>query len=145
MDHKTSTMCFYVPAVDFSLERTMSSRTANNMSPTDLYNVLIHVLCDKVWQMSDGNMSRWLLTSHLIRLWSALLTSKPNGTNFEKVQVDFYSPVLKHEDSESERMSLRLFYALWNVEWYKLQFYTFLVLAFLKDLSIAYFSLWLLC
>lgn len=32
-------------------------------------------------------------------------TLKLNGTNFDQVQVDFYSPVVKHEDPESERMS----------------------------------------
>lgn len=32
-------------------------------------------------------------------------TRKHNGTNFEQLQVEFYSPVVKHEDIESERMS----------------------------------------
>lgn len=145
MDYKAPTVCFFVPAEHFSPEKTLSSRTANNTNPS----LSIHVSCYHETRLSwfcitNVWLSRRLLTSQSIRPWSALLTSN-NGTNLEQVQVDFYSPVLKHEDGENERMSLRLFYASWDVEWYKLQFYTFLVMAFLKDLSIAYFSLWLLC
>lgn len=124
----------------FNLDWIFSSRTANTTPWTSL---LLHL---NRWReskrLNPGNVSLW---RKIIVLEPPNRTLKLNGTNFEQVQVDFYSPVVKHEDAESERMSFWLFYALWMWNDVRAAILYILSNGFLKGTSIAYFSLWLLC
>lgn len=124
----------------FNLDWILSSRTANNTPRTSLPLHLNH--CSESKCLNPGNES--LLRKRIV-LEPPNRTLKLNGTNFEQVQVDFYSPVLKHEDTESERMSFWLFYALWMLNDVRAAILYILSNGFLKGTSIAYFSLWLLC
>lgn len=112
VDHKTSvSLC---ACRKFNLDWTLSSRTANN---TQWISQPLHLNhCNQPKCLNPGKVS---LLKKIVVHEPPNRTLKLNGTNFEQVQVDFYSPVVKHEDSENERMSFWLFYALWMLEWRK--------------------------